>query len=375
MKILYDGEIYSIFRHGGVIRYFQHLIAGLPASDTPVLLGNQVPEILPEHPRLEVVVKSHPWVASPFKPVRKWLDRGYCQRKWQEIEPDLIHPTYFNEVARGRYRHRRVPLVLTIYDMIHERFPAQVDPRGRHSEKKRLAVQQADHLVCISETTRQDLVERFGVAEEKTSVTLLGVDDVFFAAHDPAAELAAKPNALPCFVFVGRRDRYKNFHLVLSAFQQLKLSSPGCQLPFQLQVLGAPFVEAENLLLDQLALQDDVQWQPVHSDQTLREWYQRSIGLIYPSLWEGFGLPLLEALAAGTCVVASDIPVFRELVGDGFEPFDPHSAESLVAALLRIHRDPLARQARIQAGCRQLPRYRWEHTVAATRDVYRQLGE
>jgi glycosyltransferase involved in cell wall biosynthesis len=375
MKILYDGEIYSIFRHGGVVRYFQHLIAGLPATDTPVLLGNQIPETLPEHPRLEIAVKSHPWVVSPFKPVRKWLDRGYCRRKWQEIEPDLIHPTYFNEVARGRYRQRRVPLVLTIYDMIHERFPEQLDPRGTHSEKKRLAVAQADHLVCISETTRQDLVERFGVPPEKTSVTLLGVDELFFSSGSAQADVPAAPDAPPCFVFVGRRDKYKNFNLVLRAFLQLKQSSPAGRLPFELQVLGAPFTESETQTIAEYGLQDSVHWQVVHGDETLRLWYGRSLGLIYPSLWEGFGLPMLEALAAGTCVVASDIPVFHELVGEGFEPFDPCSADSLAAALLKIHRDPLARQTRMDCGVQHLPTYRWEHTAAATRELYRRLCE
>jgi glycosyltransferase involved in cell wall biosynthesis len=374
MRILYDGEIYSIFRHGGVIRYFHHLIEGLPPSDVPCLLGNHLPDIVPSHPNLELAIKSYDWMATPLKPVRKWLDRGYCQRKWPEIKPDLIHPTYFNEVARGRYDQRKVPLVLTVYDMIHERFPDQVDRRGRHSEKKRQAVERADHLLCISETTRQDLIERFNIAPEKTSVTLLAVDEVFYG-DTTRSEPSTLPTvtALPYYLFLGRRDRYKNFWLLLEALAVGRANHAGGELPYQVHVLGAPLTTSELQRIAELGLGQAIVWQPISDDQTLRCWYQHSIGLVFPSLWEGFGLPLLEALAAGTCVIGSDIPVFRELVGDGFEPFDPNEAESLAAALDRIVADPEARDRRIAIGRSYLPRYTWAATANATRAVYEQL--
>lgn len=376
MRILYDGEIYSIFRHGGVIRYFQHLIAGLPPEDIPFLMGNRMPDVLPSHPNLQLAIQSYDWVATPLKPIRKWLDRGFCHRKWREVEPDLIHPTYFNEVARGRYDQRKVPLVLTIYDMIHERFPDQVDRHGRHSEKKRQAVNRADHLLCISETTRQDLIDWFNVPPEKTSVTLLAVDDTFSRNLD-ANESSEPPNAnaAPYFLFLGRRDRYKNFGLLLDALFISRNKLAEKTLPFQLQVLGAPLTAEESQRIAELGLQRTVVWQPVLDDRTLRYWYQHSLALVFPSLWEGFGLPLLEALASGTCVIGSDIPVFRELVGDGFEPFDPNDAESLAAALERILHNPAERARRIAIGVDRLPRYNWAATAASTRAVYDQLWQ
>jgi len=377
MKILFDGEIYSIFRHGGVIRYFHHLIAGLPPEDTPILLGNHLPEPLPNHPQLELAVKSHEWVAAGLKPIRKWLDRGYCQRKFSELEPDIIHPTYFNEVARGRYDQRKVPLVLTVYDMIHERFPERTDRRGIHSEKKRRAVERADHIFCISQTTQFDLIERFNVPPEKTSVTLLAVDDAFFVAESASSPTELGQNAAadrPYLLHVGRRDHYKNFDLLLQALSQLKRQSPANELPCRLQVLGPPWTTAERQRLDELQLAPDVVWQGVNYDQELKDCYRRSLALVFPSLWEGFGLPLLEALAAGTCVVASDIPVFRELVGAGFEPFDPHSVDSLVEALQKILHDPGHRRQRIETGRAALTKFQWQNTVQQTYAVYRNLA-
>ncbi len=370
MKILYDGEIYSIFRHGGVVRYFYHLISGLSSSYRPILLGNQMPEIAPQHPKLELAIKSHAWAGNGLKPVRKWLERGFCSRKWVEFEPDLIHPTYYNEVARGRYDQRKVPMVLTVYDMIHERFPDQVDRRRSHSEKKRQAIQRADHLLCISETTRQDLLERFQIPAAKTSVTLLAVDELFFCDSDSPPDV---PQEVPYFLFIGRRDPYKNFSLVLQAMDRLQQDRPDHSLPFQLHVLGAPLTAAEREEIQRCHLTAHVHWESVKDDLGLRDRYRQSLGLVFPSLWEGFGLPLLEALAAGTCVIASDIPVFRELVDEGFEAFDPGSADSLSAALWRIYDQPQFRQQRIQLGQKQLGRYRWENTVAATEQVYRSL--
>lgn len=377
MKILFDGEIYSIFRHGGVIRYFHHLIAGLPPDDIPILLGNHLPDPLPCHPQLELAVKSHEWVAAGLKPVRKWLDRGYCQRKVSELAPDIIHPTYFNEVARGRYDQRKVPLVLTVYDMIHERFPERTDRRGTHSEKKRRAVDRADHIFCISHTTQLDLIERFAVPPEKTSVTLLAVDDQFYVPQvvsTGSESTPARAEERPYLLHVGRRDHYKNFDLLLQALFHLKQQSPQRELPCRLQVLGPPLTDTERQQLDELQLAQDVSWQAVHSDGDLKDWYRRSLALVFPSLWEGFGLPLLEALAAGTCVVASDIPVFRELVGDGFEPFDPQAVDSLVDALQRILDNPAHRQQRIDTGRAALGRFHWRNTVDQTVAVYRRLA-
>lgn len=376
MKILFDGEIYSIFRHGGVVRYFHHLIAGLPPEDTPILLGNHLPEPLPHHPQLELAVKSHDWVAAGLKPIRKWLDRGYCQRKFSELDPDIIHPTYFNEVARGRYDQRKVPLVLTVYDMIHERFPERTDRRGTHSAKKRQAVERADHIFCISETTRTDLIERFGVPPEKTSVTLLAVDEGFFVAEpaEPDGVSAAQaPADRPYLLHVGRRDNYKNFDLLLQALSQIKQQAPNRQLPFQLQVLGPPCSVAEKQQLENWQLVEDVHWKSVQDDESLKECYRRALALVFPSLWEGFGLPLLEALAAGTCVIASDLPVFRELVGNGFEPFDPYAVDSLVDALQRISDQPEERRRRIEIGRLALGRFQWQRTAEQTYQVYRRL--
>ncbi|MBL8889665.1 MAG: glycosyltransferase family 4 protein [Planctomycetaceae bacterium] len=372
MRILYDGEIYSIFRHGGVVRYFQHLIAELPIEDVPILLGNRLPDSLPAHPNLELAVKSFEWLVTPLKPLRKWLDRGYCERKWPELAPDLIHPTYYNEVARGRYDQRQVPLVLTVYDMIHERFPDQVDRRGRHSEKKRQAVERADHLLCISETTRQDLIERFNVPPEKTSVTLLAVDELFFERSEPDT-LPTNANDLPYFLFVGRRDRYKNFWLLLDALAICQSNQPDRQLPFRLQVLGASMSAEELQRISELRLQSSIAWHPISEDAGLRDWYRHSLALVFPTLWEGFGLPLLEALASGTCVIGSNIPVFRELVSDGFEPFDPCDAESLAHAMERIFSQPQIREDRIARGLVHLPRYSWTATASATREIYQRL--
>lgn len=376
MKILFDGEIYSIFRHGGVVRYFHHLIAGLPPEDTPILLGNHLPEALPDHPQLELAVKSHDWVAAGLKPIRKWLDRGYCQRKFSELAPDIIHPTYFNEVARGRYDQRKAPLVLTVYDMIHERFPERTDRRGTHSDKKRRAVERADHIFCISETTQADLIERFNVPPEKTSVTLLAVDDVFFAADFASTQAdrgPVQPQQAPYLLHVGRRDHYKNFDLLLQALFQLKQQSSSGELPCRLQVLGPPWTTAEKQRLEELKLTSDVVWRGVDDDRELRDCYRQALALVFPSLWEGFGLPLLEALAAGTCVIASDIPVFRELVGAGFEPFDPYSIDSLVEALQRMIEHPEERQRRIDIGRTALGRFQWQSTVEQTYQVYQRL--
>lgn len=376
MRILYDGEIYSIFKHGGVVRYFHELITGLPQEDQPVILGQQVPSQLPSHPQLQMTIRPPlplpvRWIEL-IKPWRKALERRFCNHSWPLLKPDLVHPTYYNEVARGRYHDRRVPLVLTVYDMIHERFPAQVDRRGTHSEKKRAAVAQADHVLCISETTRQDLIERFQIPPERTSVTLLGVDRQHFSSQ-PTTPPPLKESLRDYFLFVGRRDEYKNFRMLLQAMRELESDAVGTEPPFRLVVVGDPFTPSEQELIHRWGLERWIHWEPTGDDRALQQWYAHSIALIFPSLWEGFGLPLLEAMAAGTCVIASDIPVFRELAEGHFVPFDPYDPSSLAAAMREVSQHPAKRQRLLDLSEAILSRFTWRETVRQTHAVYNSL--
>lgn len=374
MKILYDGEIYSIFRRGGVIRYFHNLIARLPRQCHPLVLGNDEMPESPDHPNLRQHVHANRWVPKPLKFVRKSLDRRYCRARFRSLAPDIIHPTYFQNVAKGRYDRREVPLVLTVYDMIHERFAAEIDRNGKHSQLKRDAVRRADHLICISETTRQDLIERFGIPESRTSVTLLGVEPQF---SDPAA-LASHHDlqgewwnrlSAPYFVFVGRRDLYKNWDRLLKAFQQVQATHP----EIRLAVVGSRFGPEEQLAIDRLGLTAAVVHLGAVNDPTLVAIYRKSLGFVFPTLWEGFGLPLLEGIASGTCVLASDIQVFREIAAGGFEPFDPYDPESIAQAMLIIASDPEHRQQIIQRGQQLLPAYNWADTAARTFEIYQNV--
>ncbi|GEM_PF-2370577 len=411
MKILYDGEIYSIFQRGGVVRYFDNLISRLPATDQPMLLGNDQPLELPKHPNLKQYFYANRWVPAGLKFVRKSLDRRYCRRTFNSINPEIIHPTYFQNVARGRFDKRKVPLVLTVYDMIHERFADEMDRRGNHSLKKREAVNRADHIICISETTRSDLIERFNIPLEKTSVTMLAADDHFLAAFnqvadpqasgDPASGVQAggvqaggvqagdlanasivAANGLanrlaipsrPYFVFVGRRDSYKNFDRLLDGFVILKQRNHGKTLDFQLAIVGDDFSPPENEKIASRQLTDDVVHLGTVSDQALVQIYRQSLGFIFPTLWEGFGLPLLEGIAAGTCVLASDIPIFNEIAAGGFQPFDPYQAESIADAVTRIVEHSDIRQQIMQRGQTSLARYSWKTTVQETIEIYRNM--
>lgn len=382
MKILYDGEIYSIFQRGGVVRYFHNLISHLPADCQPVLLGNHAPLESPEHQNLQQFVYTNQWVPGPLKFFRKWLDRRYCRSVLKSIHPDIIHPTYFQNVARGRFDRRTVPLVLTVYDMIHERYADQMDRSGKHSRKKLAAVERADHVICISETTRQDLIRFFDVAPEKTSVTLLGVDSTFngLEPNDARAKVPvdlASPTIASLdqryFVFVGRRDEYKNFDHLLQAFSLLRQRSQG-NLGYDLVVVGDPFSVAEQERIKQLGLgPQNVIHLGTIDDPTLVRIYQSALGFIFPTRWEGFGLPLLEAIAAGTCVLASDIPIFHEIAADAFEAFDPNDPESIADAVATIASDSEKREAYILKGRQLLKQFSWQATVAQTVDIYQRV--
>lgn len=370
MKVLYDGTIYANqlainVRAGGISRYFKNVIDGLPAECIPLLTSPEPFEFcFPSNPRLRC-----------YYPPRKVLGSGRvarlvgrCRASWLEkySSVDLAHPTYHSLMSGKPMSAYRMPVVLTIHDMIPERLAAMVDPGNVEAAKKRAAVQAADAVICVSENTKQDVMEILHVPEERITVILLASE----LSPDTELDGTCVPK-MPYLLFVGSRAIYKNFVRLLLAFSRAGTSWPDLHLA----VVGAPFNQTEEELIQALKLQSKTHHLSHLSDRQLAAVYRHAEAFVYPSLYEGFGIPPLEAMACGTVVIAANSSSIPEVVGEAALLFDPNSIDELVERILAIPNLGSRRADYIQRGRKQAARFSWKDTAAKTFEVYQRVAK
>jgi glycosyltransferase involved in cell wall biosynthesis len=293
------------------------------------------------------------------------LEKSYFRAVTALNSFDVVHPTYYSLLTRQEINKCRYPIVVTVHDTIHEIFGERLDRSGQEVENKRKAISAAQAIICISENTKKDLLERYPFAEKKVTVTHLAseIDASLSHGFEPVS-------SRPYYLYVGSRDAiYKNFDGLLLAFAKAVSIRPDIALC----VVGSPFSETEKKLIAELKLSDRIEHYRYISDRHLAKLYRCSVALVYPSLYEGFGIPPLEAMSCGTVVVASDCSSIPEVVGEAGILFNPQSTGDLADILLSLLDNPIERDRLIAQGHQRAQSFSWDKTVAQTLDVYRSV--
>ena len=253
--------------------------------------------------------------------------------------------------------------------MIHEKFASSFPHADKTARYKALAAARADHVICISESTRRDAIEILGLPSEKTSVVYLGFDLMTTAgarAEEPV--LSARE---PYLLYVGNRGGYKNFLRLLEVCG----GSPQLKAGYTLICFGGgAFHEDELKTMHRLGLDRGQVTQIGGEDQVLATLYKHAVALIFPSLYEGFGIPPLEAMSYDCPVVCSNTSSIPEVVGEAGEYFDPADTESMCAAIERVVMSESHRQSLIAKGRARLKCFSWDRCAAETLDIYRKLA-
>jgi len=362
MRILYDGAVTQQPGAGGIKRYFANLIRRLPQDFEPHFTTCHAnPEGEPSHPQM----RTHRFRRFRPRRISVKLEKVFFGRIQNSLPFDLAHPTYYTLLSQQELRSYRCPVVLTVWDMIHDLFP-KLYPDVEFLARKRRAIETADALICISENTKRDLLAHYSVDERRVFVTHLASD-----LQPALVEGNERTPAAPYFLYVGARAGYKNFDCLLSALVAAIPLSP----EISLCTVGAPFSEQEQKLIARLGLSSRIENYGAVSDRQLAALYQRSLALVYPSLYEGFGIPPLEAMQCGTPVIASNRSSMPEVVGDAGVLVDPERTDELTNALVTLASQPALRQKLIVRGYNQVQHFSWDKTARQTVNIYRNFAK
>lgn len=357
MRILYDHQAFQMQKFGGISRYFVELMSRLPND---VQVSSSV--VFSENTYLKNSVLSKGIVISDFKGKNRISYRS--NRLFSEValyrgKYDLFHPTYYDPYF---LKYLKRPYVITVYDMIHEKFSNKFSENDPTRAFKKKTILNANRIIAISQKTKEDIIDIYGLSDERIDVVHLGhsIDNSNVTVVDNIPK--------DYILFVGQRGGYKNFDNFLKAYALLNRQFQDIKLV----CTGRPFNKEENELLNSLGIKHNVSNYFV-TDSQLTYLYKNAICFVYPSLYEGFGIPILEAFAAECPLALSKTSCFPEIARDGGEYFDPYEVGSIADSLIRIVSDSELRKDMISRGKKVLEFYSWDKMAFETYEIYKKI--
>jgi alpha-1,3-rhamnosyl/mannosyltransferase len=347
----------------GIGTYVRNLVAGLAEIDHEnryvLFVGQQFPPDLPENFR--VVVER-----SPVYSIRELVALSW---RLHRLELDLYHATHYVLPAVVPCR-----AVVTIHDIIHLLYPQFLPNRLAFLYAQsmiRRSLQRGERIIAVSQNTKSDLVEYFGVGGRKIRVIYNGVEETFrqhLAPEEVRRRLTTLGLQPPYLLFVGNPKPHKNLENVVRAYA---LAQALCDFAEPLVCVGDRQGDFKiRQIAEQLGVGGRVRLVG-HVDQPLLPAiYQGASLFLYPTLYEGFGLPVIEAMASGVPVITSNGSALREIAGGHAELVEPLDVNAMAQAIAGLMGDPARRRDLAARGIKRSADFRWRRTAERTRDVY-----
>ena len=367
MKIAYDNQIFNMQKYGGISRYYTELAFQLydESIDTKVFAGLHKNEYIQKYEASFVIGKQItylPKTANIFLKTNNVLADSYFNIK----RPDIVHRTYYN----NKNKIKKSINVITVYDMIHELFRDDFSAKDNTADLKSITIKQADHIICISESTKNDLLRIYDIPESNISVTYLGYHSLPDVKSTHIENQNFNNSERPFLLFVGHRGGYKNF------LRFLKAVSISEKLVKDFDIVafgGGKFSVDEKRYISELGLEENQVKNIQGGDNMLSVLYSKATLFVYPSLYEGFGLPPLEAMDHSCPVVCSNTSSIPEVVGKAALKFSPSDVEDISHTMEKVLYNSSIRDDLILAGLERTKIFSWEKCAADTLEVYRSI--
>lgn len=364
MKIIFDYKIFYQQKFGGISNYFVNL--GLEL----IKYKQQVKFISPLHKNkyLNNINNKNKegsyfkFLPSLGKQFYENINHNYTKKFINNFNPDIIHETYYSNKT---YKKKNTKVVCTVYDMINELFPNYSKNSKEISQMKMCTVNRADKIFCISEKTKQDLIKFFKVKENKIKVSYLssGFENIEFRD-------CKKKKFNDCLLFVGSRKGYKNFENFIKAYSisnylknNYRILFFGGEKPgkYEFEIIKKNKLNSNQIIF----LNDD--------NYDLSFIYSNVLALIYPSLYEGFGIPILEAMSLGCPVISSNGGALTEIGGLGIPYFDPNNVEELSCKIENTIKSTSSLNSIKNYGFTRSNKFSWKNCADQTIEGYKEI--
>jgi glycosyltransferase involved in cell wall biosynthesis len=354
MKVLYDHQIFSWQKFGGISRYFFELM-----NHSKDLFEYEISGLFSENEYIKPLgIYNEFSIKHQFKGRQRiinYLNKRDSIRKIKKEIYDVLHPTYYDPYILQK---KTKPLVVTVHDMIHELFPNYISLDRKIIYNKKEIIFKADRIIAISENTKKDILKYYnGLDERKINV-------VYHGTSHKILKDAKKKNYI---LFTGQRLGYKNYKTFLIAVAPLLL-----KYDLSLVCTGQSFDSEEKQMINDLHVANRAISKFV-SDDELADLYSKAIAFVFPSLYEGFGIPVLEAFAAGCPTVLANTSSLPEIGGSAALYFDPYSIEDMRSTIERVIISPSLQCELIDRGKEQLKIFSWKRCAEETAKVYKMV--
>lgn len=385
LKVLYDGQAFDMQTHGGVSRCFAELYKHLPQTvdadvvcletdnvymlnlgfkhkgtiyDGFLMKGNNAFKKFCYKIRYNFKYgKYSHWDKKPL------LNNYETELRLQQGDFDIFHPTFFDPYFLPYLKGK--PFVLTVHDMIPELYPQYYPSDEIQLTRKKKLIPLADHIVAVSENTKKDIMKFFDVPEEKISVVYHGTDTTPYYPT-PNSNKYGK-----YVLYVGERQWYKNFN----GFIKEMLPILERHKDLKIVCTGKPFSSEEQAIFNFFSISDRIEQLFVNGDQEFMDLYHNAICFVYPSEYEGFGIPILEAYKADCIVMLNHASCFPEIAGDAAVYFHMKDGESdFEEQFEKVYSmSSKEREALLQKQRERLTLYTWGNAARQLAEVYKKV--
>ena len=355
MKILYDYQAFDMQTHGGVSRYFSELISHLPQNiktDISVIETNNIYlKALGKEPA-GTLYKNFLWHKD--SPIKHFMYKLYYNAKNGAFSK-LDHTPAIN---------RFESIKLTVHDMIPELFPQYYACDDIQIIHKNITIPQAAHIITVSQQTKLDLCRVMNIKEEQVSVVYHGANESQYIPNENDKDFEY-------ILYVGERHLYKNFN------DFAKSCIPILKRHKELMVIctGKPFTDSERKMLKEYGMENRFKHIFVRNDQDMLDLYHYALAFIYPSSYEGFGLPILEAYKADCPVLLNNASCFPEIAGDAAIFFNMNEKENNFEEQFETfyYLNGSERNELIKKQKERLKRYSWDKSAKKSAEIYQRF--
>ncbi len=370
MRVLFDHQIFSSQKYGGISRYFSELMKNFPVSHSfklaLIFSDNYYLNEKTSNFRTKNILPDKRFKGKYFLKKRLY-DLNQCYSKFciSKNDFDLFHPTYYDNYFESVAKK---PYVITVHDLILFKFENYYNTPEVNKIKSQMlkSINNSRRIIAISQFTKNDLVNTFGLNKEKIDIIYHGyspmnkIDSSTFDISDLGRYL----------LFVGRRDPYKNFNTFTESIRFLLIKERNLKLI----CVGDPFNSEEIDHLKKLGIKDQIIQMNV-SDSKLNVLYSKALAFVFPSLYEGFGMPILEAFSNNCPVCLSNSSCFPEIAGEAGAYFNPYDHSSIANTVERVIYDKNYSAELVTAGQKRLASFSWKKTLEETLNTYSKAVE